>query len=560
MFGRFDHRLIHYGVLLLTTALLTLPNLGKHSLWDVDEGVNAEAAREMLESGNWITPTFNYELRTAKPALLYWVQAASYTFLGVNEFAARLPSVLAAMLTVLLTYELARRMFGASTGLLAGLVLASAIEFCLLAHAATPDATLLFFTSLTFYFFWLAVEGNRPWWYVAAGAAAGFAVLTKGPVGIALPGLVAVSYCVWDRRLGSLCDRRVLAGIGAFLIVALPWYILVATETRGVWAAQFFGRENLTRFLAPMEDHRGPVFYHAIALLVLFSPWSVFLGGALWYGFRSCRRRAMAEAREPVHAQQRPPVETRAYRFLVCWFLAYLIFFSVAATKLPNYVLPLYPALAILTARFLDTWRLGLTHLPRWVMPTAFAALGVIGVIAVAGLLIAGGAFGVPAGKFRVLPGLATWAPLGVVPIGGAVAAIYFLARSARSQCVATCAVASVVFVAGIAAFPTVRLDDHKAPRELVEQAGACQPKREVRIGALQYFEPSLVFYGRREVQKFTTWGEAADFLSLPYPVYLFVPESVWHDVARVLPIPHREVGRRYDFLKNCDVLVVTNQ
>jgi hypothetical protein len=252
--------------------------------------------------------------------------------------------------------------------------------------------------------------------------------------------------------------------------------------------------------------------------------------------------------------------EPRAYRFLVCWFLAYLIFFSAAATKLPNYVLPLYPALAMLTARFLDTWRRGLIRLPRWVMPTAFAALGIIGVVTVVGLLVAGGTFGVERGKFRVLPGLATWAPLGLVPMGGTVAAFYFLARSQRSRCLAASAVAVVLFVACIAAFPTVRLDEHKAPRELIEQAGACQPKQEVRLGALQYFEPSLVFYGRREVQKLSSWGEAADFLSLPYPAYLFVPEPIWRELARVLPIPHRELARRYDLLKNCDVLVVTNR
>src|SRR5580700_3073726 len=151
----FAHRFSHYAVLLSAMAVLTLPNLGVHSLWDVDEGVNAEAAREMMEAGTWISPLFNFELRTAKPALLYWLQMTSYSVFGVNEFAARLPSVLAGMVTVLLVYELARRMFGASTGLLAGIVLASAFEFCMLSHAATPDSTLLAFTVLTMFSFWI---------------------------------------------------------------------------------------------------------------------------------------------------------------------------------------------------------------------------------------------------------------------------------------------------------------------------------------------------------------------------------------------------------------------
>src|SRR5437660_2676149 len=130
MFQRCNHRAGHYGLLLAVSVLLTLPNLGSPSLWDIDEGNNAEAAREMMESGNWIVPKFNYQLRVDKPALLYWLQIGAYRVFGVNEFASRLPSALAALLTVFLAYELARSMFGRNTGLLAGIVLVSAAGFC----------------------------------------------------------------------------------------------------------------------------------------------------------------------------------------------------------------------------------------------------------------------------------------------------------------------------------------------------------------------------------------------------------------------------------------------
>src|SRR6516162_9594877 len=112
-------RVVHYILLLTVTAALTLPGLGAISLWDIDEGLNAEAAREMLESGDWGVPTFNFKPRTSKPALLYWLQALAYQRFGVNEFSARLPSALAAAMAVLLTYELGRRMFTPGTGLLA---------------------------------------------------------------------------------------------------------------------------------------------------------------------------------------------------------------------------------------------------------------------------------------------------------------------------------------------------------------------------------------------------------------------------------------------------------
>src|SRR5215213_533481 len=179
--GWFRTRAADYAVLLCAAALLTLPNLGASSLWDVDEGVNAEAGREMREADSWVVPTFNFELRTQKPVMQYWLLRLGYAAFGVGEWSARLPSVLCGWLTILLTYELARRMFGRGTGLLAGIVLASAVEFCVLAHAATPDAPLLLFTVLTYLAFWVGhANGSRAWW-VPCAAACGLAALTKGP-------------------------------------------------------------------------------------------------------------------------------------------------------------------------------------------------------------------------------------------------------------------------------------------------------------------------------------------------------------------------------------------
>src|SRR6266404_3220939 len=154
MFQTLNTRYGHYALLLVVAATLTFPNLGACSLWDIDEGNNAEAAREMLDCGNWVVPTFNYQLRVDKPALLYWLQIGAFRLFGINEFAARLPSALAALAAVLLTYELGRQMFGAATGLLAGLVSASTGLFCAAAHFANPDALLNAFTTLTLLFCW----------------------------------------------------------------------------------------------------------------------------------------------------------------------------------------------------------------------------------------------------------------------------------------------------------------------------------------------------------------------------------------------------------------------
>src|SRR5262249_9722835 len=154
MFQRLNPRLAYYLLLGLVWAALTLPNLGASSLWDIDEGNNAEAAREMRAADNWAIPTFNFTLRVDKPALLYWLQIAAYDQFGVNEFAARLPSALAALLAVLASYELARRMISPLGGLLAGIILASAPAPGAAAHFANPDALLTAFTTLAMLCFW----------------------------------------------------------------------------------------------------------------------------------------------------------------------------------------------------------------------------------------------------------------------------------------------------------------------------------------------------------------------------------------------------------------------
>jgi 4-amino-4-deoxy-L-arabinose transferase-like glycosyltransferase len=589
-------RLRDYAILLAVSAALTLPNLGATSLWDVDEGVNAEAAREMRENESWVIPTFNYKLRTAKPVMLYWLQRTGYAAFGVSEWSARLPSVVAAWLTVLLTYELARRMFGRPTGLLAGVVLASAIEFCTLAHAATPDATLLLFTVLTYHLFWSRHEdGSRRWW-VPTAAACGLAVLTKGPVGVALPGLVILLYFAWNGELRRLFDRKLVWAALVFVLVAGPWYVAVTAETRGVWAREFFGRENFRRAVTPMENHRGPFIYHAAALFALFAPWSVFLLAAVWYGVKGARfsspsplagegsergervrgershpeeLRSSADASAPSPGGEAPPPspargegedrDPRPFRFLVCWFAAYLVFFSAAATKLPNYMLPVYPALAILTARFLTRWRAGELAVPRWLMPGAVAGLVLTAVAVAGGLLVAGDAVRVLPRGARVFPGLERWAVLGLVPLAAAAVMALAVRANDRGRFVRAMTAGAVAFTALVAALAPATVDTQKAAKELVRASGTADPARDLRLAHFDWFQPSIVFYARREVTEVFSPETAAEFLAVPTPGYLFVPAKTWQFVEPKVTVPTRVAARHYDFYRNCEVLVVTN-
>ena len=552
----FQHRLTHYALLLAAMAVLTFPNLGSHHFWDVDEGVNAEASREMLESGTLITPIFNFELRTAKPIMIYWLQMASYSVFGVNEFAARFPSLLAGLLTVLIVYELARNMFGPLTGLLAGIVLSSAIEFCLLSQSATTDSALLAFTSLSFYFFWIGSRDGRRTWFIPCAIASGLAVLTKGPVGLVLPYATIFLYLFWNRELKRLIDRRLVWGAVAFTLVAAPWYVLVALETKGVWIKQFIGQENVARFLEPQENHRGPIFFHLGSILLLFAPWSVFLFVAI--------RNAVVETRTKAEESNDTGDCRRACRFLVCWLAMYFVFFSVAATKLPNYILPAFPPLAILTARYLERWRTGAISQPSWWMYGIVVCFGCVGLIAGVGLVIVGGMFMIPLPdvKMTYFPGIERWLWIGAIPVAGAVAAWVYLRRDRKNWLVGSLAVSSVAFLALLASFPVTQFDDYKAPRHLVDQAGLAQPNRDIRLYALQWFQPSVVYYSRREVERLHNWQQISDCLSMRHPVYLFVPEPVWNKLQEDQPDArnYRTVARHFDYLKNCHILVVTNQ
>jgi 4-amino-4-deoxy-L-arabinose transferase-like glycosyltransferase len=588
------NRVRDYIVLLAVAAALTLPNLGAPSLWDMDEGVNAQAAREMWDAGTWIIPTFNYQLRTAKPALLYWLQQASYKAFGVSEWSARLPSVLAAWLTVLLVYELTLRMFGASssaTALLAGIVLASVLHFGMLAHAATPDATLLLFTVLAFFAFWVGHAGESRRWFIPMAAACGLAMLTKGPVGLLLPGFVVFVYFAWNRELSRLLDHRLLLAGLVFVLVAGPWYALVASETRGEWVKTFLTTENAGRFLNVMDGHDGGMWFYPVAVLVFFVPWSAFVGASVWYGVRGTQLEGSPIPQEVrarrlfvcsivallafcaglmffvpwavfiviavwgvvrgIQKNTSPvPEEVRAYRFLVCWIAAYLVFFSAAATKLPNYIFPLYPALAILTARFLVLWRDEKLAVPRWLLPAGIGALALIGIAFCTGMLFAEHTF----------PGTRDWAVVGLVPVAGALGMAWCLRRGHRSGLVAAAVVASVVFLGTALAFPPEVVDRQKAPRELVAKTGIGDATRDLRVAAFEWFEPSVVFYAGREVQELEKPEAVIEFLAVPTPGYLFVPEQVWDKLEPLVRGPHRKIARNYDFLRECVVLVITNE
>jgi 4-amino-4-deoxy-L-arabinose transferase-like glycosyltransferase len=558
MFRFFQGRASHHLLLTAVCAALYLPNLGGPSLWDIDEGNNSGCSLEMRASGDWVVPYFNGHLRPDKPALLYWLQDAAYALFGVNEFSARLPSALAALAAVLLTYELGRRLFDATTGLLGGLVLASATMFCAAAHFANPDALLDACTVLTFLCYWRTYTGSR-WWLVAAGAAAGLGVLAKGPVAVVVPCAAMFLFLLLSRRLGLLWDWRALWGTLACALIFVPWYTLAGVETKGEFLSGFFLKHNVDRFLHPMEGHTGApgaagavaryatgALYYPLVLLAGLAPWSAFLGLAGWYG---AGRRARADG-----------AAGDAYRFLWCWVAAYFVFFTFAGTKLPNYVLPLYAPAALLVARFLERWRRGAVEPGRRLLHAGLAGFALVGVVVAVGLLVAGGALAPSLVRGQFLPGVESWAAAGVVPVAGAAAAWWLIQRGRRGPALAALGTAAVVFLAVMAGWGVAAVDAYKAPRPLVRAVLRDQPEGEIRVGCYRYFQPSLVFYARRDVLVLDDDDGVTELLRYPVEVYLFLPAAEWDRLKPLVRTPCRLVGRHRDLYRKCDVVVVTNR
>ncbi len=217
-------------LLLALAAVLFFVGLGSLGLTDRDEGRNAEAGREMYETGNYISPTFNYEPRFAKPVFVYWLMSLSYHVFGVSEFAARFPSAIFGVGLILLQYLFLTRCRGPVVGLFGAAMLLLNLEIIGLSRMALTDSVLIFFTTLSLYGFWLGLYGEgrerHYLWFFYIGMA--LATLTKGPIGFLIP-MLAVGLHLWLTRSWGLFWRHgfPIPGLLLFLLLALPWYLIM---------------------------------------------------------------------------------------------------------------------------------------------------------------------------------------------------------------------------------------------------------------------------------------------------------------------------------------------
>jgi len=493
-------RLTIYAIL---AAILYLPGLGRPALWEPDEGRYAEIAREMVISGDYVTPRDDFELYFEKPPLVYWAEAAAIQIFGVNEFAVRLPAALFSIGQVVVTAALAEAMLGAAAGFLAALVLALSPLFFGFARFATLDPALAFFLAAALGAFYAAARGDsfsrgpaRRWLLISAAMLA-LGTLAKGPIALLLGGAIALTWMAIERRLRQVAQMPLVWCLVIYAAIVVPWFVLVEARNPG-FVHFFIIHEHLERYVASSEHGWGPWFFIPIVI-----------GGAWpWIFFVPLGWSAMRAGDGLSESAKDPSGRRAAARFLAIWFVVIFVFFSIPRSKLGSYILPALVPLAIVAGY----------GLARVSALDGLRRRRLLAVIAIANLALAA----VPLVFFELVPAPINPAIgfdgllIGAVAAAGGIA-MYSLGRAASRVPYAIGAMA-------LAMLATVPLASH-----MREDASSISTYRNLANAVRPYLAPdctlasyrhyvqSLPFYTRRRETRVEYWGELSE-VSPPSP------------------------------------------
>lgn len=324
-------------IFMLLAFALYFWGLGNHGLLEPDEGRYSEIPREMRESGDFITPKLNYIKYFEKPVLHYWLTASAQAVFGENEFSGRFWPALLALGGVLCTFVLAKSMFGRETAMYSSVILTTSLVYFAIGQINITDMPLSFFLTLSMTGFWFGLEKNRRF-YLLFYAGAALALLTKGLIGIVLPGGIIFWYMILTRRWDIVRSALYIPGIILFFVLALPWFIAVCFINSDFFYF-FFIQEHFLRYATQMHGRYEPSWFFIPILLVGLFPWTGLLPGSFRTVIPSRLRSFGREKKEEL--------------FLFLWFTVIFVFFSLSNSKLIPYIIPVFPPLAILMGKVL---------------------------------------------------------------------------------------------------------------------------------------------------------------------------------------------------------------
>ncbi|MDA8170652.1 MAG: glycosyltransferase family 39 protein [Nitrospiraceae bacterium] len=357
-----------YALPVIAIALfIAFFELSSFTLFDVDEAVFAQASKEMVQNRDWITPTYNGAKRFDKPIMIYWLMAGSYKMFGINEFAARFPSAVAACLLALAVFffegmSKEKAHFSGpfirreKRAFYAALALMLSLFFLAYSHAAVTDMTLTLFITLSLLCFYVYSSKGGKGYIYGFYLFAALAFLTKGLIGIIFPAGIAFIYLFLTEGVAAALKKIwSTPGILLFLAVSSPWYIACYVANGNEFIRKFFIKQHFDRYLHVISGHTGPVYYYIPVLALGLFPWIAFLPQGVKNAFRERK-------------------DSPGFLALI-WLSFVVVFFSFAKTKLPDYVLPGVPAAALLISSGISTASGRSGRLSNWFIALVSLAL-----------------------------------------------------------------------------------------------------------------------------------------------------------------------------------------
>jgi len=498
--------------LLLLAALTFFAGLGRGAITDSDEGFYAESSREMVASGDWVTPHYNYEPRFQKPILYYWLTSATYLVTGAGEFGARFWAAMAGVGLVLVTAAAGRRWYDETTGLLAGAIVATNFGYFSIGRMALPDLPLTFCITLAI---WAALvstleqERSPRRFVVLAALGLGLGFLMKGPVGLIIPAIVIVPVLMLERRSIGLNPADIVLGFLIMIAVAMPWYLLMWSRHGNDYLQSFFVGDNLERFATSRFNDPRPWWFYLPVVAGGLLPWTPL--ALVWLGPITQLLRG------------RRGVGTIDLRLLM-WALLPLIFYSISVGKQPRYVLPVLPPLALLLASSIvertQEWRGldGARSMPRRALPV------------VAGSLMSG-AFFVALGilLYRAQPllinvqSIYTTIAASAIAVMGAMVIVVAMSGSWRSAPVVIALAAAVTLPAvQYGALSSGGDDTVRQMAKLVQQ----NRQADGEVGTIGVFVRNLVFYSGIKTVDLIGDEQIKNFLTQPKKALLVAPAA----------------------------------
>ncbi|HUW25052.1 MAG TPA: glycosyltransferase family 39 protein [Gallionella sp.] len=463
--------------LLVAVAIIWFSNLEYRTLIKPDEGRYAEIPREMVASGDWVTPRLNELKYFEKPPLQYWATATAYTLFGEHQWTSRLWAGLTGFAGILLVWFAGLRLFGREAAGYAALLLSSSLLYVLMAHINTLDMGVTFFLTLGIVGLLLGqVQADRKKqrnWMLVAWAGLALAVLSKGLMGLILPGAALFIYCMVQRDFGVLKRMHWLPGLAVFFAITVPWFVLVM-QANPEFFERFFIYEHYTRFTSTVHGRYHPWHYFIPILLAGALPWTMLMFDTMW---RTLRNNAV------------PKKTFNSERFLLIWAVFIYVFFSISGSKLPSYLLPMFPVLALLMGKRIAVMR---ERVLFWqVAPAVPVALLLLG------LALNVDKFADTPGQIELYPHYGAWlVAAALVSLGGLLAGMLLLWRTRKSVAVVVLALSALLSAQiGLSGYETVARE--RSAKHIAE-AIRSEVKPEIPFYSVLTYEQTLPFYLKR--------------------------------------------------------------